>query len=145
MHLLVIILRKSFSTHLVVTCSCHWPQSNVTLSQEVPPCRPCRQWQDNQAPPLQATSLRLLSEAISVSQMCNLLSSFAQFFTKLLGQAIMHLSMVGFPERGDCFRRVHMSAMHCRVFPKPISSAMIHLSHNQNNSSTRIRLHTYPY
>ena len=55
------------------------------------------------------------------------LSSLAQFLTKLLGQAMMHLSIVGFPACGDCLRRVHINAMHCNVFPRPISSAMIHL------------------
>ena len=56
-----------------------------------------------------------------------LLSSFAQFFTNELGHAIIHLSIVGFPARGDCLRRVHINAMHCKVFPRPISSAIIHL------------------
>lgn len=44
-------------------------------------------------------------------------SSFPQFRTRLLGQTTMALSMVPFPETGDCLSRVHMRAMHCRVFP----------------------------
>ena len=54
-------------------------------------------------------------------------NSFAQLRTRLLGHAIMHFSMVGFPARGDCFKSVNMSAIHCSVLPRPISSAMIDL------------------
>jgi hypothetical protein len=54
-------------------------------------------------------------------------NSFAQFRTKLAGHAITHFSIVGFPGLGDCLRSVQSKAMHCMVFPRPISSAMIHL------------------
>ena len=38
---------------------------------------------------------------------------------------MMHFSIVGLRGVGDCFNSVHMSAMHCSVLPKPISSAMM--------------------
>lgn len=53
-------------------------------------------------------------------------SSLAQFFTRLEGHAMMHFSMVGFEGRGDCLTSVQRRAMHWRVFPRPISSAIIH-------------------
>jgi hypothetical protein len=53
-------------------------------------------------------------------------SSFAQFLTKLEGQAMTHFSIEGLPGWGDCLSNVHRRAMHCSVFPRPISSAMIH-------------------
>ena len=55
----------------------------------------------------------------------NLPNSFAQFLTRLDGQAMMDLSMVGFPGCGDCLRSVQSKAIHCSVLPSPISSAMM--------------------
>lgn len=46
------------------------------------------------------------------SDKSGLLSSFAQFRTRLLGQTMMHLSIVGFPLCGDCLRRVYISEIH---------------------------------
>ena len=77
-------------------------------------------------PQCQATSLETPSVQDEVIPWVHdLPSSLAQFFTRLLGHAMMHLSMVGFPARGDCFNSVHMRAIHCKVFPRPISSAIM--------------------
>lgn len=65
---------------------------------------------------------RVLVDRISTNV---LPSSFAQFLTRLEGQAMMHFSIVGLPARGLCFNRVHRSAMHWRVLPRPISSAIM--------------------
>jgi hypothetical protein len=55
----------------------------------------------------------------------NLPNSFPQFLTRLLGQTTMHLSIVPFPETGDCFNNVHIKAIHCRVLPVQTKSSGI--------------------
>lgn len=51
-------------------------------------------------------------------------TSLYQFRTRLEGDTTMTLSISGFAS-GLWRSRVHMRVMHCRVFPRPISSAMM--------------------
>lgn len=51
-------------------------------------------------------------------------TSLYQFLTRLEGDTTMAFSISGL-QSGLCRRSVHMSVMHCRVLPSPISSAMI--------------------
>ena len=66
------------------------------------------------------------ANALIASGPSHFVNSFAQFFTNEDGQATTHFWIVPFPASGDCFSSVHMSAMHCNVLPRPISSAMMH-------------------
>lgn len=51
-------------------------------------------------------------------------TSLYQFLTRLEGDTTTAFSISGL-QSGLCRRSVHMSVMHCRVLPSPISSAMI--------------------
>lgn len=76
-------------------------------------------------------SLRSISslEPPSIATGCtrppsHLPTSLYQFRTRLEGDTTMALSISGL-KSGLCLSKVHMRVMHCRVFPSPISSAII--------------------
>lgn len=52
-------------------------------------------------------------------------TSLDQLRTRLEGETTITLSISGL-KSGLWRSRVHMRVMHCRVFPRPISSAMMH-------------------
>ena len=53
-----------------------------------------------------------MANGVTASFPSHLTSSFAQFLTKLEGQAMTHFWIVGFPASGDCLSKVHMSVIH---------------------------------
>ncbi len=53
------------------------------------------------------------SENITLDPSVDVPSSFAQFLTRLDGQAITHFCIVDLPASGDCLSKVHINAIHC--------------------------------
>jgi len=86
-------------------------------------------------PPLPSTTNGLIAPGpshftvgqldLSILAKYSLPSSLAQFPTSEVGHATIAFSHVGFPAIGDCFNKVHSRAMHCNVFPAPVSSILL--------------------
>ncbi|KAH3681718.1 hypothetical protein WICPIJ_007320 [Wickerhamomyces pijperi] len=78
-----------------------------------------------------------IAKGVTAPSPSHLTNSLAQFLTKEEGHTTMALSMDFFP-LGPCLSKVHIKAIHCKVLPNPISSAMIQpLARGSTNPDTQ--------